>query len=229
MDETVRVNSNDTMFQKILKKYGVYEKGFNFYMEAGDPRSALDIALKGKLGNEAVHKAATTLYEKYMSEGEFKEAEKIATEFRLPRDAAKAARICDLRNLAMYLEKESEAYHSKASLLFDKANAIQGEGKENKELTPALINLRRMREEMKEEGEAKFAEALEDGYPLRAQNIAKTYGLGKEFFYRAGLAMLEHELASGNESYAAIIEKIYKIKPEDSSEMRERINASKAR
>jgi hypothetical protein len=217
------------MFQKILKKCGVYENGFNFYMEAGDPKTALDIALKGKLGDDAVHKAATTLYEKYMSDGEFKEAEKIATEFRMPRDAVKAARICDLRNLARRLEHESISLHAKASKLFETANAIQDSDRRNEEPHPAPISLRRMREEIKEEGEAKFTEALEDGYPLRAQNIAKTYGLGKEFFYRAGLAMLEHELASGNESYAAIIEKMYGIRPEDSSEMRERINASKAR
>ena len=52
-------------------------------------RSALDVALKGRLGDEAVYKAATTLYEKHMSEGEFREAEKIAIEFksssRIPR------------------------------------------------------------------------------------------------------------------------------------------------
>ena len=109
------------------------------------------------------------------------------------------------------MEHESESLHAEASKLFDMANAIQDAGKRNEEPVHATINLRRIREEMKEEGEARFAEALENGYPLRAQNIAKIYGLGKEFFYRAGLAMFEHEIASGNESYAAIIEKTYKV------------------
>jgi hypothetical protein len=109
------------------------------------------------------------------------------------------------------MEHESESLHAEASKLFDMANAIQDAGKRNEEPIHATINLRCIREEMKEEGEARFAEALENGYPLRAQNIAKTYGLGKKFFYRARLAMLEHEIASGNESYAAIIEKTYKV------------------
>lgn len=216
------------MLQNIFKKRSVYEKGFNFYMESGDPRRALDVALKGRLGDEAAYKAATTLYEKHMSEGEFREAEKIAIEFKMPEDAVKAARVCDLRSLARHMEHESESLHAEASKLFDMANAIQDAGKRNEEPAPATINLRRIREEMKEEGEVRFAEALENGYPLRAQNIAKTYGLGKEFFYRVGLAMLEHELANGNESYAAIIEKTYMIKPEHSSDIRERLNLTKA-
>ena len=133
------------MLQNIFKKRSVYEKGFNFYMESGDPRRALDVALKGRLGDEAVYKAATTLYEKHMSEGEFREAEKIAIEFKMPEDAVKAARVCDLRSLARHMEHESESLHAEASKLFDMANAIQDAGKRNEEPAPATINLKRSR------------------------------------------------------------------------------------